>query len=153
MLDYGSMEIINFNMGFFTVSGIWLFLIIFEGTVFGTYIGKKSNNILWGIVSSALLCVLLIFMGMIFGKVNNSSLVRFEVSEVSTSQNVYPGEDKYPYFKKDGDKLYYYDLIKNRIINDPYEVKKSTEEKFKKLVFNMENQRKDKEEDNADTIK
>lgn len=142
MLDYSSMEVLNSNSGYFPVSGILIWLILIAGIMFGVYIGKVSGKILYGIFFGACLCLILTFLGMISGDVDNSSLVRFEVTEVQMSEDVYPAERKRNYLKKEGDKIYYYDLIKNGIVNNPYEIKKATEEKFKELVFNIENQRK-----------
>lgn len=142
MLDYSSMEVLNLNSGYFPVSGVWIWLILCVGFLFGLQIWREGNGILLGIFCGAVLSLLLTFLGMVAGEVDNSALVRFEVKEIQMTQDAYPIEGKYPYLKKDGDKVYYYTLIKRGIKDNPYEIKKATEKKFEKLAFNVENQRK-----------
>lgn len=142
MLDYSSMEIINSNSGYFPVSGVWILLILCVGFLFGLQVWREGNGVLLGIFCGAVLSLLLTFLGMASGAVDNSSLVRFEVAGVQMTQDMYPTEGKYPYLQKDGDKIYCYALIKKGIKDNPYEIKETIEKKFEKLVFNVENKRK-----------
>lgn len=142
MLDYSSMEVLNSNSGFFPVSGIWIWLILCVGILFGIQVWREGNGLPLAFFSGAVLSLLLTFFGVIFGWIDNSSLVRFEVTEVQMTQDVYMTGRKLPYLQKEGDKIYYYDFIKKGIVDNPYEIKKATEKKFEKLAFNAENQRK-----------
>lgn len=142
MLDYSSMEVLNSNSGYFPVSGIWIRLILCAGILFGIQVWREGRDILLGIFSGAVCSLLLTLLEMASGEVDNSSLVRFETTKIQIAQDVYLTEGKYPYLKKDGDKVYYYTLIKKGIKDNPYEIKKAIEKNFEKIVFNAENQRK-----------
>lgn len=140
MLNYSSMEILNSSAGVWAVSRQWFIFFALLGISLGVNIGFSKGRPFLGIGSGILYLCIMIGIGMSAGVIGDSSLVRFEVTDIVMSQDTYPSEKKCPYLEKDGDKLYYYDLIANRYMDEPDRIKENTEYNFKELVRNMKNQ-------------
>lgn len=140
MLNYSSMEILNSSAGVWAVSRQWFILFALLGVSLGVNVGISKERPFLGIGSGILYLCLMIGIGVSFGVIGNSSLVRFETTGIALSQDAYPSEKKCPYLEKDDNKVYYYALIANRYIDKPDRIKKETEYNFKELIQNMEKQ-------------
>ncbi len=140
MLNYSSMEILNSSAGVWAVSRQWFIFFAIWGISLGVNVGLSKGRPFLGIGSGILYLCIMIAIGVSTGVIGNSSLVRFEVTDIVMSQDAYPSEKKCPYLEKDGNKVDYYDLIANRHMNKPDRIKKETEYNFKELIQNMEKQ-------------
>lgn len=140
MLDYKTIEILT--QGFrFTPRILWyLIMIIAIGIVFGVSFYQDSmeygKSILSGIAISFLILIIIYFIG---GFKEQSTLVKIEVNNVDLKTDTYPQTKKYPYLKKENDKVYYLTYINGKHVNNPYKIKEEIQDKFNEIVFNLEN--------------
>lgn len=142
MLNYSTMQVVNSNAGRYPFP--WLFVIMFTALIlFVSYSliscsGSTKSGIIVGIV---LLCM---FFSLFHdsGYFNNLALIKIEVENIQMIPNVYRLDEPKPnesecYLKKEGDKVYYFDVINPKALDTPDKITEDAERKFLKLVFNL----------------
>lgn len=152
MLDYSTIQVINPDMGLHPSSTPLIIWWIFVGVALGLFIGIKMNNTSGGIFAGLFFTIACLIFSWSVGIIQNVALIKIEAKNIEISSNVYPSEKEYPYLQKEGDKIYYYDMISTKNIEDTYQIKKETEGSFEKISFNLKNSQP-QEGNNADTIK
>lgn len=70
------------------------------------------------------------------------ALIKIEVSGIEMKSEIYPSADKYPYLKKEDNKIYYYIIVNRESLNDPSEIIEETKSEFEGTLKNLNNQNK-----------
>lgn len=152
MLDYSTIQVINPDMGLNPSSTSLIIWWIFVGVALALFVSIKMNNTSGGIFAGLFFLIACLIFSWCIGAIQNVALIKIEAKNIEISSNVYPSAKTYPYLQKEGDKIYYYDMISTKNIEDPYQIKKETEKSFEKILFNLKNS-EPQEKNNADTIK
>lgn len=139
MLDYSTVQVIGSYPNFRLISVPLIILVTLAGIFVAFIIFKASNNKLGGIFVGIMFSIAFTLFLTIEGFVDEEVLVKIETTGINMSTETYSGKKDCPYLKKDGDKIYYYDLLRDRNTKTPYDIKEATEEKFQELTFNLKN--------------
>lgn len=140
MLDYSTIQVINPDMGLHPSSTPLIIWWIFVGVALGLFIGIKMNNTSGGIFAGLFFTIACLIFSWSIGIIQNVALIKIEAKNIEISSNVYPSEKEYPYFQKEGDKVYYYDLISSKDVENSYKIKEGTKKNFEKISFNLKNE-------------
>ena len=140
MLDYSTIQVINPDMGLNPSSTSLIIWWIFVGVAIALFITIKMNNTSGGIFAGLFFIIACLIFSWCIGVIRNVALVKIEAKNIEISSNIYPSASKYPYFQKEGDKVYYYDIIWSQNIGNPYEIKEDIKDNFEQLSFNLKNQ-------------
>ncbi len=139
MLDYNTIEVINSNIGMFPPSKtfiVWIvivaILIVFSATV---YFG--SSGAILGLVFAVVFSLVSFYCGNRLGLFDNLAIIRIEVKDAQMTSSVYPSENFQAYLRKEGDKVYYYDMVSAKILGNAEMIKQTVEGKFQELVLNL----------------
>lgn len=142
MLDYKTIEILSQGFKLTPIVLIYLIIIVAAGIMFGLNVYndymERNESILAGIILSFACLVIMYFIG---GFQEKSTLVKIEVNDVELKTDIYPQTKKYPYLKKENDKVYYFTYINGKHANNPYKIKGEIQDKFEGIVFNLKNEK------------
>lgn len=130
MLDYSTIQVVNTDMGLNPSSTPLIIWWIFVGVALALFVTIKMNDTSGGIFAGLFFIIVCLIISWNIGAISNVALIKIEAKNIEINSNVYPSAKTYPYFQKEGDKVYYYDFIKKEIVDNPYKIKKSIEKRF-----------------------
>lgn len=143
MLDYSTIEVVTKALDkptFFTPLMILLIVILIVGLICIAIAYQKYITIffLGLLIASAILS---------FSKTYDSfnptfSLIKMEATGIEMDTDIFPDENSVQYLKKEDEKIYFYTIIYQKSLDDLDEIKDLTENGFKKILFNLEHQKK-----------
>lgn len=139
MLDYNTIEVINSNIGMFPPSKNFIVLIVIVAIliVFSATVYFGSSGAILGLVFAVVFSLVSFYCGNRLGLFDNLAITRIEVKDVQMTSSVYPSENFQAYLRKEGDKVYYYDMVSSKILGNKEMIKQTVEGKFQELALNL----------------
>lgn len=142
MLNYSTVEVVNPDVGLPSVDTNITILCLAAIILCIIWAFMTSPELGKGTLLAVSVVMVLILGARYSSLFGRMELIKIEVSDVEMKSDIYPGADKYPYFKKENDKVYYYTTIAQKTENDPYNINRQIEKEFLKELFNLKNQKK-----------
>lgn len=142
MLNYSTVEVVNPDVGLPSVDTNITILCLATIILCIIWAFMTSPELGKGTLLAVSVVMVLILGARYSGLFGRMELIKIEVSDVEMKSDIYPSVDKYPYFKKENDKVYYYTTIVQKTENDPYNINRQIEKEFLKNLFNLKNQKK-----------
>lgn len=140
MLDYSTIQIVNPNIGLASWSMLYISISLFVGIALFFHFRSTGDSRLsafcWSI---ATVLVLVVYLVCTRG-IKSLALIKMEVTGIEMKSEVFPSENEYPCFKKEGDKIYYYAKIKKEDSKSASKIRDNTIFEFSELIFDLENQ-------------